>query len=210
MENIKQKTDAWRMERLGKFTSSEIWKLLQNGKSKDSVFSKTGLTYIKDKASEILTGEYTDFSNQATEWGNEYESYAKKWFEKIHKTSVTDCGFYAYNEYFGGSPDGLVDGGIIEIKCPFKTSNFIDLSLICREGVEAFKSEYPEYYYQIQSNMIVTNTDFCIFIIFDPRIDNNSALQVFTFDKNEKDCDRILASIEIAKVELNKIIDIFK
>jgi hypothetical protein len=47
--------NTWEQQRIGKFTSSEIWKLMSSGKK--STFSQTGLTYIRSKAAELITGE---------------------------------------------------------------------------------------------------------------------------------------------------------
>jgi hypothetical protein len=68
-----------------------------------------------------LTGNIVDkFVNQAMQWGVEKEPEAKKQYELKTGRLIKDVGFVDHPkiEFCGASPDGLVDDGLIEIKCP--------------------------------------------------------------------------------------------
>ena len=82
-----QRSKEWFEKRLGKFTASEIYKLM--GKTG---FGKTGETYIYEKVCEQLTGELQEEINtKATTWGEETEPYAVDFYHKKHRhTEPTD------------------------------------------------------------------------------------------------------------------------
>jgi hypothetical protein len=70
---------------------------------------------------ERLTGDIVDkFVNQAMQWGVEKEPEAKEQYEQKTGRLIKDVGFVDHPkiEFCGASPDGLVDEGLIEIKCP--------------------------------------------------------------------------------------------
>jgi hypothetical protein len=70
---------------------------------------------------ERLTGDIVDkFVNQAMQWGIEKEPEAKEQYEQKTGRLIKDVGFVDHPkiEFCGASPDGLVDEGLIEIKCP--------------------------------------------------------------------------------------------
>jgi len=69
-----------------------------------------------------------------------------------------------YNQYFGGSPDGLVDNdGIIEVKCSEKMPKPLLSYLNGRVGVK--ECTYSNYYAQIQGNMALLNRQWCDLLV---------------------------------------------
>ena len=89
-------------ERFGKFTASEIWKLLVGGKAKNDIFGETAKTYIKEKAVEILTQRRKEsFSSRATDWGNEWEYKAIQEYNRSNFVEV---------EYFELSQNSTTNG----------------------------------------------------------------------------------------------------
>lgn len=200
-----QRTDMWDKDRLGKFTASEIYKLMGTPKSKTDIFTATAYTYILDKVSEELVGFATVKNGEALVWGIEQEAQAKKWFSTITGKTIEEVGFIAHDEQSGGSPDGIVDDGIIEIKCPFNTVNHIKHIL----DSENFRGNFPEYYWQMQMNMLVTKKQKCYFISFDPRIDAESGMFIKQIARNDEDIalmvDKIKEAIEAKKTILSKL-----
>lgn len=171
--NIYQGTPEWFNDRLFHFTSSELYKLLTKPKSKHDREagkpSKTMEEYIFEKLAEDLTGQYNDsLDTKALKWGEIYESEARLAYETVSGNKVDLCGFIEWSPMFGGSPDGLVgENGIIEIKCPFNTSNHVRYLLL--ETQYELNGLKPEYYAQIQGNLLVTGRIWCDFISYDPR-----------------------------------------
>lgn len=203
-----QRTPVWHEDRLGKFTSSEIHKLMTEPKDKSLKLSKTAESYIIDKVSEQLTGLYSSFENEATIWGVEQETLAKHWFTKLTGIEVKDCGFIDHDSIpnYGGSPDGIieVDGeiGIIEVKCPFNTSNHIKH---CLTDSENFKTDFKEYYYQMQSNMLIVGASFGFFVSFDPRIDKDCGLFIMKINYDVLTGETILNKVELANEMVESI-----
>lgn len=143
-----QRTPEWYESRRGMFTSSRIHELMgQKG------LGKTGETYAFEMAVDIAEGwnmeeSYVSFDMQR---GIDTEPLAFAKFSdlmSLNFVSVEPCGFFALNEFTGGSPDGLVgDDGVLEIKCP-KPETFF------RVVLENYID--PKYYDQIQHQMLVT------------------------------------------------------
>jgi hypothetical protein len=176
MENIDrsfhpQGSAEWHAERFRKFTSSKVNCLLVTSKTAGEPFGDGAWTYIYEKLDEWATGiiEENGFKgNDATDWGLANEPEAIGLYQIIKGYKVDLCGFETYSESFGGSPDGKVNAdGIIEIKCPYVGSNH--MALMDLESADQFKKFYKKYYTQIQSNLFVTQKEWCDFVSFNPR-----------------------------------------
>ena len=115
---MEQRTADWYEARLGKFTASEIHKLM--GKQ---VLGETGKSYAFEKAVEIVFGyQENDFISYDMQRGTELEPLAFNKFKELKELNFIDvetCGFISIDENSGSSPDGLVSNdSILEIKCP--------------------------------------------------------------------------------------------
>lgn len=165
-------------DRIGMFTGSQIHRL----------FGKRDgwKTYCDEIIDEILTGEKVKESGkyQATEWGKMYEPVAAKRLQEFHAFTYyggDNPAFFTHPTKLnlGCSPDGLSETHLIEIKCPFKTTNHRN------RIVTGIIDE--DYYHQCQFNMMVTGKEKAIFASFDPRIIDEK-WQLFTkeigFDEN--------------------------
>lgn len=211
---MEQKSAEWFSQRLGKFTASEFHKLMTSGRGKDEYFGKTAISYIDSKITEILTnGTGCDFQfqgNKATEWGEYCEPLAREKYTEKKGIAVKECGFIEISERFGGSPDGLIEGGIIEIKCPFNPDNHVQNLWLANEA--DFEKAHYEYYIQMHVNMIATNSQFGDFISFDPRMQNESfQLKVLRINRNEATVKEIKERYSEALKILNaKIQQLFK
>jgi len=190
---IEQRSDEWFNLRRGKLTSSEISKIMgQEGK-----LSETAKTYILEKVTEILGGVKAPAVGAALDWGTELESEAILYYQQKHSQIVQKASFVPYSDNYGGSPDGLVGvEGIVEVKCPFNSSNHFKHGLI--NSPDEFKKAKPEYYWQCASNMLVTNTQWCDFISYDPRVIPEYRMFVFRLERSEVDDNIILERLELA------------
>lgn len=201
-----QRSSVWHDARLGRFTASEFWKLMQKGKS--SIFSQTGLTYIKVKAAETLTGlkHQTSYAYPLV-YGEELEPQAKAYFTKISGIEVHECSFVAYGDHAGGSPDGLIEtAGIIEIKCPYNSENQINYLLLKDQW--DLKAEFPEYYWQCQANLLFSERDYCLFATYDPRMKKaEHMMKTLTVEKDEDDHKLILERLAFAIKEKEEILN---
>lgn len=188
-----QNTPEWYNARLFHFTSSELYKLMTEPRSAaDKAAGKLSATaegYVFDKVAEYLTNgvclDYKERFSKDIDWGNTYEEVARNVYEQRTGMTVELCGFVPYNDDFGGSPDGLVgDDGIIEIKCPYNSS--VHAAYLLMMTAEDLQRVRPEYYAQIQGNLLVTDRKWADFVSFDPRVQNDAfALKVLRVERDE-------------------------
>lgn len=149
MENsILQRSDEWNEQRKGKFTASEVYKLMGI-----KALGETGKGYVFDKAIEELYGETEEtFVSYDMQRGIELEPLAFAKFQELKDSEflqVETCGFFNFGEDAGASPDGLVgEDAILEIKCP-KPSTFF--KLVATNEIK------DQYLYQMQLQMMATN-----------------------------------------------------
>lgn len=208
METIFEQMAEWQKQRLGKFTSSEIWKLMQKGRAKDSYFGETAQTYIKGRLAEILTQEPVNNLDglASIEWGNSNEIDAVMDFEKRTGLTVEYYGkgnpqffpFSEHPEYAGGSPDGFVGAdGVIEVKCPYNSTHHITHMMI-GSPYDLLK-EKPDYYGQLQFNMLCAARTKGYFVSYDPRmLKYELRLHVIELPLNESYCEELIERLEEA------------
>lgn len=174
--------DEWIMARCGKITASEIYKIMGKGRNKDAFFSQVGESYLISKVAEILTLEPNNggrLNTNAMDWGITEEPDAVEAFKKINPHlkidyyGVISPKFYEYNEMCGGSPDAVFealtgDNGIIEIKCPYNSAEHIKHLRIT--DAAALLQVAPEYYWQMVSLMLFTESRIGYFVSYDRRM----------------------------------------
>jgi hypothetical protein len=227
-----QRTKEWFEIRKGKFTNSELYKLMSDvsrpmtedelldrpkGSRKTTIVDKGilcdgGKTYVKQKIAEEI-GFVPDFNNAAMEWGTEKEPSAKYWYTYKTGNKIEEVGFIQYSSCYGGSPDGWVrtsEGyGAIEVKCPYSTVNHIDHCLLT--SAEELKEEFPDKYWQCIGHIIVMEKElnapvsFCDFISFDERVDNDLGLFILRVPRNEEDIQDAKRKIDLADNYKNEL-----
>lgn len=203
-----EQINDWLLTRCGKFTSSEIHKLIPNGRAKGEIFSATGKTYIKQKAAEFITKEPIQKpTTYAMEWGLSHENEALTMFEtlygEIEKYGGGNPQFFAYNDFWGGTPDATLADVVIEVKCPFNSSEHFEHLLM--NTAEDLKDYAPEYYWQMVSNMVILKKNNGIFISYDPRFPIEHNLKVLKFELNPLDAELLIDKVNKASAELQKL-----
>lgn len=179
-----QRSIDWERIRLGRFTASEINKLMGK-RTANKPFTDTAMTYIKSKIAEQLTGVSEQKHGAALEWGLDNEGEAIQVFQQRTGLKVDVAMFVPYGDHAGGSPDGYIgEYAIIEVKCPYNSANHVEF-LLLGEGNE-LKDVKPEYYDQIQSNLLFTKRSQAYFISYDPRMPDpmNLAYRIVQRDDN--------------------------
>ena len=155
---MEQRSNEWFEARKGKFTASQISRLLGK-KNKDGTLSKATKssidTYAFEKAVETVFGlePELEFMPKDMQRGVELEPYAFKLFSEIISAdflNVTECGFYSDGDHSGASPDGLVgEDAILEIKCPQRNK-------LCKYIANGEEEINIIYYAQMQMQMMTT------------------------------------------------------
>jgi hypothetical protein len=208
---------TWKAERLGKFTSSEIGKLMIKGRSKDQYFGEGAITYIESRAAEIFT--QLPASNlegiKAIEWGNQYESEAVAALEQKLGTKVEYYGkqtpkLYLYEpvkQWAGGSPDGIIPSlnAVFDTKCPENSTNHIKYWRM-KTGAD-LKAENQLYYAQLQFNMMCTKMKCAYFVSYDPRpLEAAVRLKILEIPLDAAYCKELDERLRKAVEELRTII----
>lgn len=172
----------WYRARLGKFTGSQVGRLMKSGRGKDEYFGKDAIAYITEIVTERLLNPsvvalddlFEEYLLQVTPcskamaWGNDQEMNARTLYSKTHNHKVTSCGAVELSKWFASSPDGLVmdDNGCVEIKCPQPKTH--TEYLINVHSAEDLKRVKPEYYWQCVAHMAVTGADWCDWMSYCP------------------------------------------
>lgn len=163
--NAEDTYQAWLAQRIGKVTSSDVWRVVK--KLKDGRPSTERRNYMLRLIAEHLTGQPTEhFMTQAMQWGIETEPFARAAYEaRMSEYVQADLGFVPHPRIpkAGCSPDGYVgDDGLIEIKCP-ETRTHLEV-MIDPGAID------EKYLCQMQWQMACTGRKWCDFWSFDSRL----------------------------------------
>lgn len=115
---VAQGSPEWLALRLGRVTASRVADVVAKTKTG---YSTSRANYAAELVCERLTGKpFEQFVNADMQRGTELEPIARAMYELERDKSVRQVGFVIHPEMemAGASPDGLVDDGLIEIKCP--------------------------------------------------------------------------------------------
>lgn len=207
----------WKGERLGKFTSSEIGKLMVKGRGKDQYFGEGAITYIESRAAEIFNQlPITDLDGmKAIEWGNTYEAEAAALFadnmgvhcEYYGKANPKFFPYKPVEKWAGGSPDGKIPDlkAVYEIKCPENSTHHIKYWRL-KDGKE-LKDEKPLYYAQVQFNMMCTGFENGYFVSYDPRpLETSVRMKILPVSLDKAYCKELDERLRKAVEELRTII----
>lgn len=174
---MKQGSAEWFKARLGSVTGSRIVDIMPGVKGKYLAGRKN---YMSEKVIEILTGQSPEhFTSEAMQWGTDTEPLARAAYEALTGNFVDEEGFVPHSTILklGASPDGNVNpDGCIEIKCPNTATHIETLT---------GKSINRAYIFQMQTEMMCLNKQWCDFISFDPRLPDNLQMFIQRIERDE-------------------------
>jgi putative phage-type endonuclease len=198
-QNTLQGTGEWFNARTGKLTASRMRsavKRLKNGE--DSAQRKNLKIEI---LCERMTGDIVDkFVNTAMQWGIEKEPEAKAAYEAKTGRIITDVGFIDHPriECCGASPDGFVDDGLVEIKCPTTATH---VGWILDGGIP------EEHKAQMTLQAAVTGRGWVDFVSYDPRMPEPQQLLVRRFYPTAGEIAEIEAEAEKFLAEVDGLFE---
>ncbi len=187
---VEQGSDEWLRLRAGIPTASEFGALvtpLWKAREGDGVG-----TYLTKKLAERWLGSpLMTFSGGSMEQGSIREAEAKPFYEFTTGDLIESVGFVTTDDgRIGCSPDGLLNGGGIEIKCPEPHTHVRYL----------IDGELPkEYAPQVYGSMLVTGAPRWKFMSYS----RNFPPLVLTIERDEK----IICAIRGAVEAFNEILD---
>lgn len=194
---IEQYSQEWFNARMGKITSSTIWNLIVEPKTKkEGELSSTTKDYLMSKLAERLSGVQRDYKSDATTHGLELEGEALNYYAEQTGNVVGEAGFIEMIKgLYGGTPDGFVnDDGIIQVKCPWNYVNHINYGLV--DDVDYFKKKYREYYWQCQSDMLVSDRAFCDFVSYCKDMPDGLKLFILRIPANLEDMQLLVERLD--------------
>lgn len=175
--------------RIGSFTSSEICALLTEGKTKGT-FGKPALTYIEETNMERKLGRsLCDESNaRPLTWGKLLEVRAFELLGLEYSLVSKETVRHPAIDFWSGSPDGVKEDTVIDIKCPVTLKSFCQLvdplhaNLSGMDAMNAIRNGYVDsaglahaahkdgdkFYWQLVSNSILTSSRFAELIVYVP------------------------------------------
>lgn len=139
---MEQRTQEWFEQRKSRITGSRVGAILGL-----SPWQKPA-DVLRAMVREYHGAESEFLGSVATDHGNNNEQRALLVFMRESGLGVEQCGFFAYGELMGASPDGLTsDGGVLELKVPFGLRN---------DQQAQFKplEDQPHYASQVQMEML--------------------------------------------------------
>jgi putative phage-type endonuclease len=195
--NPHQQGAEWLNQRTGCLTGSRMADALDRLKNGEP--SKKCIDLVRAILAERMTGDIRQaFVNDAMRHGIETEPEARDAYEAHTGNLVTLCGYVPHPaiEYFGASPDGLIDSdGLLEIKCPTAETH-IDYLLA---GVVP-----DQYKPQMLAQLACTGRVWCDFVSYHPKVkDANKRLFIRRFEPTTED----IAKIEEQAVSFLDLVD---
>jgi hypothetical protein len=192
--DVEQNSPEWDALRLGKFTASTFNDLFMDPKTKGY---KEAIAKV---VGERITGVSEEkYSNKWMARGHEYEPLARENYELHTFKTVTNGGFFEYNDFVGASPDGCVDSdGIVEFKQRAYHIYFEFMNT----------RELPkENFWQVHGQLLVTGREWCDYAPFNHPLLKRNIIRVYRDEKAIKQLeDKLNESIEI----VIKMIDKYK
>ena len=133
------------------------------------------------------------FSSAATGWGIELEKQAIERYSLETLTTAEKVEISIHHpeiEYVKGKPDALIleSNGIIEVKCPYNPIGHLDCLREAKKEIEECPKGYmSDYWWQIQGYLWITKREWCDFVSYDPRFEQEEQIIIQRVYPNQKD-----------------------
>ena len=198
-------------ERIARFTASNISRLLSE--SRGGGMGATAQSYILELALQSI-GIKEDIQTKEMLHGinnqiNAFESVVKP----LYPNAVWFDQYLPINEWSGASPDILIDGCPMDIKCPFHIDNFLEQ---CNQPPK-------KYYQQVQMQAMACKAEKCYlcFYLTAPEIwgsdewreypiELEKRFKIFEYAKDEALHEEISKKVELAEPLKQQVIKLLK
>lgn len=133
--------------------------------------------------------------NAAIAWGKKHEKDALEGYASLMHCRVKSVGVFIDKDhsYLAASPDGIADGVLVEVKCPYSVRSKAPTEAYFMEkrgGQYRLKRNHP-YYYQVQGQMMVCHAQYTDFVVW-----TNRGLFIECIKKDEQFCAVMLSQLE--------------
>lgn len=172
IDHIKQNTPEWKSLKAGRPSASNFNKIITTtGRP-----SKQADDYVLQLAGEYILETIEDsYTSYAMELGTQKEDEARQLYSILHDVEVKQVGMVYKDERKDRlcSPDGLMDGVGIEIKCPMLKTHV---------GYLLDKKLPTEYFCQVHGSMYITGFHEWEFMSYYPGL----APLIITVERDER------------------------
>lgn len=189
-----QGSAEWLQARAGRMTASRFADVLAKPET------ATYRSYLLQIVTERLTGlpQGPDFINAAMEHGIATEPLARVAYEVETGEIVNECGLILFDDWIGGSPDGLIgSSSLIEIKCPKSTTHI--------DWIDAGRLP-AKHKAQVQGLLLITGLTSAYFVSFDPKMPPHLRLWIHEVEADEKYQADLLDKLMAFRAEAEKMI----
>lgn len=204
---IVQGSLEWRMLRAGNVTASRVAEVIAKTKSGYSTSRENYMTELVIERFGIIS---EGFTNSAMEHGTETEPLARSAYELVNGVMVNEVAYVTHPTILraGASPDGVINDGLLEIKCPTSKTHFEYL----------LANEVPaKYKPQMAWQMACTGAQWCDFVSFDNRVPEDLQYFEIRFERDdlyiemlEEEVIKFLQEVEAKYQQLNNLIQLKK
>jgi hypothetical protein len=194
MNEIKciQGESEWKAIRTGKITGSNFNNLMKSPKQRKLPFNDTQKDYLHSVIAEIFTGvSEDDFESYDMRRGTELEPIARQAYSDKHMTVVRECGIFTDDELIGVSPDGIMEDGILEIKCP-KAKNHVKYML----NPELL---FNQYKWQVIAEIWSTGLHTGVIISYHPDFPTDKQIVEYEYEPTPEDFTELTERLEECK-----------
>ena len=170
-----QGSEMWLLAKLGVISASNASRVVAKAGT------ETRNTFLCELIAQIITGLHHEIGGAALQWGKDHEDAMLAYYEFQTGLKVTKVPFIFMDATYreGCSPDFLVtDTKPGEIKCPWNSTNFVQFLLD--------NSCKPEWKWQNQFTLRVTEADILDFGFFDPRAKDVNCMKTIQVERDEK------------------------
>ena len=213
---IRQRTKEWYRARIGRFTASNFSNLMSRPANKNANWSKTALNMIEKAAAQLYFDDYYERpDNSATSWGTRNEDLAIKEFQKAISCEIEEAGFLIHPEIdaVGATPDVfIIENGvtnIAQIKCPYNQEIHLKYGKKITD-TKSLKKTKSQYYWQVQGEMWLTNSQSCYFVSFDPRESGDKRLFYALIERDEEAISQLKKQILKSLEKRDEILEAFR
>ncbi|MEE4639871.1 MAG: lambda exonuclease family protein [Wenzhouxiangella sp.] len=153
--NAEQGTAEWHDARGLRVTGSRIGAVL-------GVSPLTSRRQMMRDMADWYFGNARDISHlPPIQYGVSNEPRALEDLEMILGEPIIPTGFHPLEDWGGASPDGLISGAVVEVKCPYKLRHARDCDFAPLE-------QQPHYWHQVQAEMAATGLQRAVFFQWSP------------------------------------------
>ncbi len=209
-------------QRLGKFTASQIYRLMTNPRS-GSGLSVGAITYIEEVARDILA--YSDeqyepeFTNIHTDRGHARELAAVANMEMELGLCFSHTGddqrfFEGREGFWGASPDGVVfdkNGDVavtLDVKSPTRLNHIKNVLQV--KDMHGLKASHKDYYWQKVAQITACNAERGYWVSYNPMIKNlDRVMHYIEIVPPSEDVEAMINKLSMAKSYLDEVVDRF-